>query len=152
MSDVAPTTEFWAAMFDGIAPSYDQSGVPFFGPIAEGLVQRLQPASGERVLDLGSGRGAATIPLAEAVGPDGSVTAVDASGRMVELLSATLAERGIANVTVQQGDAAAPPPGPYDVVSASLLLFFLPDPVAGLAAWGRELAAGGRVGVSTFAP
>ena len=151
MSD-APGAEFWAAMFDVAADAYDQSEVPFFGPIADGLVRRLAPAPGERVLDLGSGRGAATVPLAEAVGPRGSVTAVDASRRMVELLAATLTDRGIRHATVQQGDAAAPPPGPYDLVSASLLLFFLPDPVAALTAWREQLVGGGRVGVSTFAP
>jgi ubiquinone/menaquinone biosynthesis C-methylase UbiE len=139
-------------MFDGLAPSYDQSGVPFFGPIAEGLVRRLRPAPGERVLDLGSGRGAATIPLAEAVGPSGSVTAVDVSAQMVELLTATLAERSATNVTVSRGDATTPPAGPFDVVCASLVLFFLPDPVAALSAWRGTLADGGRVGISSFAP
>ena len=151
MTGTPPSTEFWAAMFDGTAEAYDQSGVPFFGPIAEGLVRRLAPAPGERILDVGSGRGAATIPLAEAVGPGGSVTAIDASGRMVELLDAALAQRGLANATVAQGDAVAPPAGPYDAVCASLLLFFLPDPIAGLAAWRERLAEGGRVGISTFA-
>jgi len=48
-------------MFDGIAPSHDQSGVPFFGTIAGGLVDLLAPRPGERVLDVGAGRGAVTL-------------------------------------------------------------------------------------------
>ena len=152
MTEGALGVEFWASMFDGVADDYDQSGVAYFGTIAQGLVDRLAAQRGERVLDLGSGRGAATIPLAEAVGTDGSVTAVDASARMVQLLDEALAERGLTNVTVQQDDAADPPAGPYDLVSASLVLFFLPDPVAALSAWRERLAPGGRVGISSFAP
>lgn len=152
MAEEPPPPEFWAGVFDRLADSYDQSGVPFFGPIAAGLVERLAPQPGERVLELGAGRGAATLPLAEAVGPAGSVTAVDASDRMVTLLSVTATERGLRHVTVVRGDAAAPPTGTYDVVAASLLLFFLPDPVTALAHWRSLLAPGGRIGVSTFAP
>ncbi|MEZ0577111.1 class I SAM-dependent methyltransferase [Nocardioides sp. MH1] len=144
--------DFWATMFDGLADSYDQSGVAYFETIARGLVDRLAPQPGERVLDLGSGRGAATVRLAEAVGPAGSVTAVDASARMVELLGETVRAQGLAQVTTLQGDATAPPEGPYDAVSASLVVFFLPDPVAALSAWRSQLAPGGRLGISTFGP
>ena len=41
----------FATMFDLLADSYDQSGVPFFATIAEGLVRRLEPAAGERALE-----------------------------------------------------------------------------------------------------
>jgi ubiquinone/menaquinone biosynthesis C-methylase UbiE len=152
MTEEAHGVDFWAAMFDNVAETYDQSGVAFFASIAGGLVDRLAPRPDDRVLELGSGRGAATVPLATAVGPGGSVTGVDASGRMVELLGQVVRERGLSQVRVVQGDAASPPPGPYDVVCASLVLFFLPDPVAALAAWRSQLAAGARVGVSSFAP
>ncbi|KRB78589.1 hypothetical protein ASE01_04875 [Nocardioides sp. Root190] len=150
--DGPPDADFWAAMFDAVADDYDQSGVPFFATIAEGLVERLAPTPGEHVLDVGSGRGAATLRLAERVGPSGRVRAVDVSSRMVALLQEVTADRGLAHVTVSRGDAAAPPEGPYDVVCASLLLFFLPDPVQGLAAWRAQLTSGGRIGISSFAP
>ena len=42
------------------------------------------PQPGERALDIGCGRGAATALLAEAVGDAGTVTAIDLSQRMVE--------------------------------------------------------------------
>lgn len=151
MTEGSPGVDFWATMFDTVADTYDQSGVAFFRTIAGGLVERLQPQHGERVLELGSGRGAATIPLAEAVGVTGSVVGIDVSSRMVELLGEALAARGLTHVQLRQGDASTPPPGPYDVACASLVLFFLPDPVAALATWRAELAPGGRVGISTFA-
>lgn len=141
-----------AGMFDGLAPVYDQSGVPFFGPIAAGLVDRLAPRPGERAADLGCGRGAVTHLLAEAVGPSGRVDALDVSEVMVELTAAATA--GLDQVTVAVGDARDPQldPAAYDLLASSLVLFFLPDPAAAVDAWARLLRPGGRLGVTTFRP
>ena len=38
----------------------------------------------------------------------------------------------------------------FDVLTASLVLFFLPDPLAGLTQWLRRVRPGGRVGLTTF--
>ncbi len=141
-----------AAMFDRLAAGYDQTGVPYYAVIARGLVDRLHLQPGERVLDIGSGRGAATFPLAEAVGEGGRVDAIDVAPGMVEHLARDTA--GMPQVHVALGDATDPhPPGaPYDVVAASLVVFFLPDPLAGLVRWRTLLHDGGRLGVATFQP
>jgi SAM-dependent methyltransferase len=49
-------------------------------------------------------------------------------------------------------DAQEPdlPTADFDTVLASAVLFFLPDPLAGLRAWHRLLKPGGRLGVTTF--
>lgn len=139
-----------ARLFDTIADEYDQAGVPFFGPVADGLVRAVAPQQGERALDLGCGRGAVTTLLADAVLPGGSVTALDVSPAMAAHTSALLGDR----VEVVVGDATDPalPAHAYDVVLSSLVLFFLPDPAAALARWVGLLAPGGRLGVSTFGP
>lgn len=144
----------WAATFDAVSDVYDQSGVPFFHTIAEGLASRLAARPGERVLELGPGRGALTVQLATAVGPEGHVDAVDVSQRMTEYLTQLLREEGLDQVSVRVGDASDPglPTTPYDVVAGSLMLFFLTDPVAGLSRWREAMRAGARVGVATFAP
>lgn len=144
----------FATMFDGLADSYDQSGVPFFATIADGLVQRLQPAEGERVLDVGAGRGAATFPLAHAVGPSGHVDAIDIAPAMVALTQEAVSEAGLTHVRVAVGDASDPDltPASYDVVASSLVLLFLPDPGAALEQWYGLLAPDGRLGFSTFQP
>jgi hypothetical protein len=41
--------------------------------------------------------------------------------------------------------------GPDHVVTASLVLFFLPDPASALRAWRRLVVSAGRIGVTTFA-
>ncbi|MEZ5179130.1 MAG: methyltransferase domain-containing protein [Acidimicrobiales bacterium] len=144
-----------ADLFDAVADTYDNVGVDFMQPIARGLVEALAPQPGERALDVGCGA-AALFPLAEAVAPGGRVTAIDLAPRMVAATAADVAAAGLdpehVAVEVRVGDAMAPDvePGSVDLVASSLVLFFLPDPAAALAAWRQLLVAGGRVGVSTF--
>lgn len=142
----------WPGLFDSIAEHYDQSGVPWFRPIARHLVDLVDPRPGERFLELGSGRGAMTRPLAEAVGPDGQVDAFDIAPSMVRLLQEELARAGVSNVRLAVGDAGdpRPPATSYDAVVGSLMLFFLPDPGAALTRWRMMLRPGGRVGISSF--
>ena len=141
-----------AAMFDRLAAGYDQTGVPYYAVIARGLVDRLHVRPGERALDVGAGRGAATFPLADAVGEGGRVDAIDVAPGMVEHLTRDTAH--LPQVHVERGDATDPrPPGaPYDVVAASLVVFFLPDPVDALTRWRTLIRPGGRLGVATFQP
>ena len=141
-----------AGVFDRAADSYDAVGVPWFGPIARGLVEELDVRPGERVVDLGCGRGAALVPLAGAAGPGGDVLGVDLAPRMVELTARDLAH--LPQVRVEVGDARDPglPPASRDVVSSCLVLFFLPDPGAAVRAWVDVLVPGGRLGVTTFGP
>jgi ubiquinone/menaquinone biosynthesis C-methylase UbiE len=142
-----------SALFDLVAPVYDNVGVDYFQPIAQGLVEELQPRNGEHALDIGCGRGAALIPLAHGVAPDGTTTGIDLSPGMVELCRKVAAQAGV-TADIRVGDAMAPdlPPASYDVISSSLVIFFLPDPAAALTAWHELLVDGGRLGISTFGP
>lgn len=152
MTEVEPGARAgMGALFNAVADDYDQSGVDFFVPIAQGLVDALAPAPGERVADLGCGRGAATIRLAEGVGERGSVVGLDLSEGMLAHARAAVEREGLA-VDLQVGDASEPglTTGEFDVVASSLVLFFLPDPAAALARWVALLAPGGRIGLATF--
>jgi ubiquinone/menaquinone biosynthesis C-methylase UbiE len=150
-SDATPANP-WPGLFDSIAEQYDQSGVPWFRPIARTLLDLLEPRPGETFLELGSGRGALTLPLAEAVGPSGRVDAFDLAPSMVRLLQDELDHTGVTNVRLSVGDAGDPETSEsaYDAVDGSLMLFFLPDPVAALAHWRAHARPGARVGISSF--
>lgn len=139
-----------AGVFDRAADTYDDVGVPWFRPIAAGLVEELAVRPGERVLDVGCGRGAALLPLAEAAGPTGSVLGIDLAPRMVERTAHDV--RDLPNVEVRVADASDPglARASFDVVASSLVLFFLPDPLAAVRAWAGLLVEGGRMGVTTF--
>ncbi len=137
-------------VFDRAADTYDDVGVPWFQPIAQGLVEELHVQPGERVLDVGCGRGAALVPLARATGPSGSVLGIDLSPRMIQLTSADV--RALPQVQLMVADADSPglAPGSFDVIASSLVLFFLPDPAAAVQTWVDLLAPTGRIGVTTF--
>lgn len=141
-----------ARLFDELAEDYDQTGVAFFAPIAEGLVDALDLVRGERVVDVGCGRGAVTFPAARAVGPTGAVTAVDIAPAMVELTRRRAEHSGYTQVTTAlvTPEELGLPDASADVVASSLVLFFAPDPAATLRAWTRLLVPGGRIGLATF--
>jgi len=147
--DISQRTAAVAGLFDRIAEQYDNVGFAFFGPIAGHLVDGLRPGAGEDAVDLGCGRGEVASLLADAVTPDGSVVALDISPAMVRLAREALAGT-VARVEV--GDASAPdlPPGSFDVVASSLVLFFLPDPLGALGRWVDLLRPGGRIDLTTF--
>ena len=55
-----PTPPRVADVFDALATTYDQTGMPFFRPVGARLVEQLAPQPGDRALDIG---------LAERSGP-----------------------------------------------------------------------------------
>ncbi|WP_256794715.1 class I SAM-dependent methyltransferase [Terrabacter sp. Ter38] len=141
-----------AALFDQLAPGYDRSGVPWFGPIGARLVELTAPRPGDRALDVGAGRGAATFPLVDAVGPTGHVTAVDLSPAMIDQLRTEAGARAVTALAARTGEATPDtlPPDTFDVVTASLVLFFDPQAAETLRGWVTLLRRGGRLGLSTF--
>jgi ubiquinone/menaquinone biosynthesis C-methylase UbiE len=139
-----------AGVFDRAADTYDDVGVAWFGPIALGLAEELEVKAGERVLDVGCGRGALLGPLAGAAGAAGRVLGIDLAPRMVSRTAEDF--RDVPQVEVRVADAAAPglPASSFDVIGSSLVLFFLSDPAAAVASWTKLLVDGGRLGVTTF--
>jgi ubiquinone/menaquinone biosynthesis C-methylase UbiE len=142
-----------AGVFDRAAETYESVGIDFFSTFGRWLVEAAALQPGERVLDVGCGRGAATIPAAEAVGTSGHVVASDLAPGMVRMLREDLAARGFHNVDVRLDDAQAPSveQSPFDCVLVALVIFFLPKPGEALKAYGRLLTSRGRVALSTFA-
>ena len=131
--------QYVAGIFDRASETYDQTGVDYFGSLGRLVASAAELRPGERVLDVGSGRGAVLLPAAQAVGPSGSVDGVDLAPGMVTRLSADLDRLGRDNATVVLGDAQDPPvQGPYDVVVSGMVLFFLPDPTVAVRRY-REL-------------
>jgi arsenite methyltransferase len=113
-----------------------------------GALDAAMPRPGERVVDLGCGRGGDLLRAAALVGPTGQVTGVDATPRMVEAARQRIA--GLANADVVQGDLAAVPmpAGCADVVFSNCAINHAPDKAAAFREVARLLAPGGRVVVS----
>ena len=98
------------------------------------------------MLDAGCGTGRAVPALRAAVGPDGTVVAVDATPEML----AEAARRGRGGpggggLVLADGLRLPLPAASVDAVLAAGYLPHLPDPVAGLAELGRVTRPGGRL-------
>src|SRR5438309_9505783 len=69
------------------------------------LLARSAVAPGEKVLEVGCGTGAATLPLARAVGDTGEVVGIDISAPMLAAARQRIAQSGLRNITLLQADA-----------------------------------------------
>jgi ubiquinone/menaquinone biosynthesis C-methylase UbiE len=143
---------FIAEGFDLVADTYGTVDSGFFEASAARLVEHAGLRPGDRVLDLGCGRGAVLFAAATAVGPDGYVAGLDLSPGMAHATAADIARRGLRNVTARVGDAEDPgfPTGSFEAVLAGLMMFITPDPEAVLRAAHHILVPGGRFAMSSW--
>jgi ubiquinone/menaquinone biosynthesis C-methylase UbiE len=103
----------------------------------------LKPPSGLRWIDVGCGNGAFTELLAERCAP-AEIQGVDPSGAQLAF-ARSRHSAGIAQF--QKGDAMALPfaDNSFDAAAMALVIFFVPDPAAGVAEMTRVVRAGGQV-------
>jgi O-methyltransferase/aklanonic acid methyltransferase len=124
-----PARGVFDGVFDKVAGEYDTEGIIFFKPVAERLVEHVGVKPGQRVLDIGCGRGAVTFPLAAAVGAEGEVFGIDLSAGMIEAIPADVVATGIGNVKVRQMDGQDPTfaPRDFDAITGSMSIIMVPD-------------------------
>jgi O-methyltransferase/aklanonic acid methyltransferase len=139
-----------SALYDRVAPHYGLVGPDVFGRLGRRLVEAAGVGEGDRVLDVGTGRGACLIPSAEAIGERGRVVGVDLSAAMVRETVARVSRYGLRNAEVLRMDAGrlAFADSAFDRVLCAFAIFLFSSPEAALAEWRRVLRPGGRIGVS----
>ena len=120
----------WDAKFGDDLPAYRAA-------VTEAGIRR-----GGVAIDVGCGTGRALPPLREAVGPDGSVIAVDLTP---EMLAAARPKSSAAGAAVILADARALPfaDASADAIFAAGLVNHLPDTEAGLRELARVVRSGG---------
>lgn len=146
---------FRAEVFGRGAADYDAIGRPVLAQLGQRLVELIGLREGDSVLDVCTGRGAVLFPAAEAVGETGRVVGVDLAAEMVALTAARVRELGLANVSVQVGDAenlSEFADGEFDCAACAFGIFFLPDPKAALREFVRVVRPGGVVALSSWGP
>jgi ubiquinone/menaquinone biosynthesis C-methylase UbiE len=111
------------------------------------LLARLGLKGGERVLEIGPGTGALTLPLAKAVGELGRIVAVDISEPMLGLARQRVDESRLHNVTLLLGDAQVFEfeRGGFDLATSRMGVMFFADPAAAFRNIGSALKPGGRL-------
>lgn len=121
-------------------------------PMTESFLDRLGIGAGMRCLDVGAGIGMVSLPLAERVGPSGSVTAIEPAPLYAETLREQAARKDIGNLDVFEGDVRAfkPPKGRFDLVFSRWVVSFLPDVERVLARLVPALKRGGALAIEDY--
>jgi len=114
--------------------------------VTKALVEYSRPLPGMAVLDLASGTGEPAISLAERVGPQGSVIALDQSAELLEIAAERARQRKLANFATQRADAHALPfaDATFDLAACRFGVMFFADPTRALTELRRVLKPGAR--------
>jgi ubiquinone/menaquinone biosynthesis C-methylase UbiE len=122
-------------------------------PATERLLDRVGLAAGASCLDAGCGPGETMRLLARRVGAAGTVTGIDVDAALGSVVESSLHAEGLSQCRFLAADLTEPAPipgGPYDLVSARLLLFHLPQRVAVLARLWDAVRPGGHLVVQDY--
>lgn len=125
-----------ATHLDGIAGSLDTF-------TADRLAETVGSFPGRRCLELGAGNGSVALFIAEQVGPDGEVVAVDLDPQHIP-------PHDRLNIIAADLAAGWLPAGPWDVIHCRLLLGHLPGRHELLAGWCQALAPDGAIVVEEY--
>jgi SAM-dependent methyltransferase len=117
------------------------------GAVNDLLLTRSAVAIGEKVLEIGCGTGAATVPFAEAVGERGYVVGVDISEPMLGGARKRITESGLNNISLVQADAQTHrfEPDHFDLITSRFGVMFFADPTAAFTNLLPAARPGGRL-------
>lgn len=150
MTARSTTHSVYGQTYGGTAPeNYQRYFVPAIGgPFAAHLVAEAELEAGERVLDVACGTGVVARLAAEAVGPGGSVAALDLNPAMLSVARSIVSSGAAIQWHESGAESMSLPDDGFDVVFCQLGLQFVTDKIAALREMRRVLAPGGRVLVS----
>jgi ubiquinone/menaquinone biosynthesis C-methylase UbiE len=120
-----------------------------FAPLTILLRERTGWEPGAAILDIGCGSGYPALAAAAAVRPSGTVTAIDASPKMLAVTAARAAADGLDNVDVLEMDAENLrfADETFDAVTDVCTLMFSPEPERAASEIRRVLKPHGRFGI-----
>jgi ubiquinone/menaquinone biosynthesis C-methylase UbiE len=111
------------------------------------LRSALEPAAGERILEVGPGTGYYALPMARWLGPSGRLDVLDIQQEMLDHTLRRAAAEGIANIAAERADAREMPyeDATFDGAYLVTVLGEIPDQEAALRELRRVVKPGGRI-------
>jgi ubiquinone/menaquinone biosynthesis C-methylase UbiE len=111
------------------------------------LREALAPEPGERLLEIGPGTGYYALPVAQWLGPAGTLEVLDVQQEFLDHTAGRAREQGLANLVPTLADAQAMPyeDATFDGAYLATVLGEVPDPSAALRELRRVVKPGGRV-------
>ncbi len=130
--------------FGATAAAYSSSAGHGDSTALAALVERAAPRATDTVLDIATGAGHTALAFAPHVQ---KVVAYDLTEAMLRETAKNAAERGLTNVSTQQGPAERLPfaDGTFDIVTVRLASHHFADNAAGIREMARVVRAGGKV-------
>ncbi len=121
-------------------------------PVAQWLVDAIDPQPGERVLELAAGPGETGFIAAQRIGPEGRLLSSDQSPEMVEVAKRRADELGLTNVDFVVVDAQGLElePGSFDAALCRWGYMLMADPDGAMRRTRTALRDGGRLALATW--
>lgn len=138
--------EYWTSVW----PKREQ----LTNAVTEILLSHLGLVEGEKVLDVGSGGGTATVAACRVVGDRGSVVGADISASLVEFAHRRAADQQAGNVSFLVADAQHDtiPGAPFDAAMSQFGVMFFDEPATAFGNIRRHLVPGGRLAFACWRP
>lgn len=119
--------------------------------VSDRLVELAQIKQGDKVLDVATGIGEPAVTVAKRVIPDGKVTAIDISSKMVAIANQKAKENGLENVIeFKETDAESLPSSTFDAIVSRFGLMFFPDLPNALRTMHEALTPAGRMAAAVL--
>ena len=143
LSSVAP--------WDMVAEGYSEVTMKLFQGYADEAIGQVDLDAESHVLDIACGPGTLALTVAQKTR---SVSAIDFSRAMVDILDSTISHQSIDNIETFCGDAQSLPykENTFDAAFSMFGLMFFPDRNKGYSEIYRTLKPGGKTVISSWAP
>ncbi len=145
----------WGSSFRLVAAEkWKAKSAAMGGAVTDAIVEYSRPLPGMRVVDLASGTGEPAISLAQRVGRQGSVTAVDQSSELLDIAAERARNKKLSNFSIQQADAHLLPFADqnFDLATCRFGVMFFSDPQRALRELRRVLKPGARACFAAWGP